>query len=464
MEQFLFAIVVLLILVATSIKVANIWLKSFIFVLLGVGTVAYLWIFQGELGHHNVHHTFAVDYPQFIFLPLMTVLVASLKLFELKVDEENPPKLGWFLWLVLPIVGNFLTTWAVVPIILSLTPYLRKKFPKQWIFIAITASIFSMNFLALATLLADPPQALWAIKSAAAGKPLGFFEPFIHFWPYILITWGLYLAALWRLGVEFGPFLKSMKLKSIPRAILGIVLVGIMAYGVLELRGYEVTMLLGTTFFIGMIIARFMGKHEWHDTWHWSLETATIFIAFFSVVAFAHTGLAMVEVPNEGMIPIVILMTMFADNAAAFAGAYPQFVGQDPYMIWYNLFNSVVYGGLSVLGNGPQITLFLVIFVGKGWTKFGEIFKDWAIEAMVFAPYILTWTVGSVLITRTFAPAIGLEMDIFVQLFIGLVAFGVSSAAMNHQFHFRVFGQHGIDNTGRSQDIAIAIPKKDQKS
>lgn len=451
MEHFVFAIAILIVLVITSIKVEKITLKALIFVLLGVFASGYLLIFAGDLGYQNVHHTFLVDYPQFIFLPLMTVLVASLKFFEIEVDESKMPKLGWFLWLILPLIGNFLTTWAVVPIVLSLVPYLRKKFPEQWMYIAITASVFSMNFLALATLLADPPQALWAIKSAAMGQPLGFFEPLYHFWPYILITWGLYLAALWRLGIEFGS-LSGMKLKSMKRALMGVLFVGVMAYGVLALRGYEVTYLLGGAFFVGLVIARFMGKHEWHDSWHWSLETSTIFIAFFAVVAFAHTGLALVQVPKEGMIPIVVLMTMFADNAAAFAGAYPQFVGQEPYMVWYNLFNSVVYGGLSVLGNGPQITLFLVIFVGKKWTTFGDVFKKWAVEAMVFAPYLITWSVASVLSIRY-----GLHMDLFVQVFVGLVAFAVSSAAMSHQQNFRWFGKHGMDSSGRQINMKQVI-------
>ncbi|MEK7562809.1 MAG: hypothetical protein AAB544_00240, partial [Patescibacteria group bacterium] len=151
-----------------------------------------------------------------------------------------------------------------------------------------------------------------------------------------------------------------------------------------------------------------------------------------------------IHVGNQAMIPGVIGMTLGADNAAAFAAAYPQYEELDQvYMVWFNLFNSVVYGGLSPLGNGPQIALFLIVLVSLRTVTAKEVFVTWIREAAAFGPYLLVWTLGmSTLIEFGFKPTVA------VQLLLGLIAFAVCLQFMDIQ---RLFRAHVDDpENGRS--------------
>jgi hypothetical protein len=397
MIDFVLAAVVLAVIVGVSLKVGSLVRKLAVFLALGGATAAYLWLAEGEFGLGILHDVFAVDYVQFVGIPLVTVMIASLRLFGQRLPANL--RIGWFLWLVIPLVGNVATTWAVTPVTLSLIPHLKREYPERWVLITIAVFTFSANFLAMATLLADPPQSYWAIKAAAAGEPLGFFFPFVHFWPYLLFTWVLYGFVLRHLGARFGT--PWATLRFVPahwgKFLLGLSFAAAIGLALMLATGYGVAAILGVAFLAGLILGRFaFGKQEWHDTKHWTTETAATFVAFFSVVALAHAGMHHVTLPDEGMIAAVILMTLGADNAAAFAAGYQQFLGhpQDA-MVWYNLFNAIAYGGLSPLGNGPQITLFLIILVGMRHLSTKTVFGEWMRLALVLGPYLLVWTVGA---------------------------------------------------------------------
>ena len=438
------ALVVLTTIVFTSLKIESFVGSIAIYVSLGVATCLFVYNVAGSIGLHVLDEVFKVDYVQFITIPLATVLIASLGLFEIRVKDNA--KLGWFLFLVCPIVGNFATTWSLVPIGLSLMPVLRERYPDKWLRVMIGMCIFSMNMLALATLAADPPQAYWAVKAALLGKPLGFFFPFKQFWPYLIVTWALYAITLKRFGIEFGSLKNLARVlpKSWFKFTLGVVIAVCVGYSVSELVGYQITWFLGTVCTIAAVMSVFFGHEARHHTLHWGLETVTIFIAFFSVVALAHLGLHYLDIPNQGMIVAVIGLTLGADNAAAFAAAYPQFAQlPEQYQVWYNLLPSVTCGGLSPLGNGPQIALFLIVFVGLKGTTAKEVFITWFKEAMAFGPYLLIWILGpTCLIEMGYTPTVA------VQFFIGLVAI---VAALQFMDITRLFRSH-IDDEGDSAD------------
>ncbi|OGJ54874.1 hypothetical protein A3D11_00765 [Candidatus Peribacteria bacterium RIFCSPHIGHO2_02_FULL_49_16] len=423
------AVVVLGVIVSTSLFIEQLWKKVLIFLGVGALTAGGLWAFGGDSAHHVIHHVYVVDYPQFIFIPLATVIIASLGLFI--VRAKDGAGLGWFLLVACPIAANFATTWAMVPIGLSLMPVLKRQYPNRWCRILVATCIFSMNMLALGTLAADPPQAMWAVKAAVKGEPLSFFFPLTQFWPFMMVTWMVYYVALRRFGVRFGSpqNLFAILPANWLKAAYGLLIAACLAIALTKLRGYEVTMFLGGVCAIGVMSSFFFGHAARHDTIHWCIECAAIFIAFFAVVCLAHTGLHDVHISDQGMIIPVIGMTLGADNAAAFAAAYPMYEQMDQvYQTWFNLFNSVVYGGLSPLGNGPQITLFLIILVALKQTTSKEVFVIWFREAAAFGPYLLVWTLGmSTLIVYGFAPIIS------IQLLIGIVGAIVCFECMDIQ-------------------------------
>jgi hypothetical protein len=444
MLELCLAVATLVVIVLASMFVQSLWAKVCIFLGLGVATCGFLWT-QGEHAQHVVKEVFMVDYAQFIMIPVATVLIACLGLFALRAEpgQDGKVRLGWFLWLACPFIGNFATTWALVPAGLSLAIVLKKTYPDRWFRILIAVCAFSMNFLALGTLAADPPQAYWAVKAGVEGKPLGFFFPATQFWPYIVFTMGVYFVALRRFGVEFGHIrnLWCVRPASVAKTLYGFVIAGCVIVSVTLLTGYEVTWFLGGVCVIVALSAFvFFGSHERHQTVHWTTETVTIFVAFFSVVALAHAGLHHMEIPNQGMTGVVIGLTLFADNAAAFAAGYEQFkAAPEVYQVWYNLFNAVTYGGLSPLGNGPQIALFLIVLVHMKYTNAKEVFVVWFREACVFAPYLLVWTVGmTTLVELGFKPVLG------AQILAGIIGMAVCFQFMDLQ---RMFRAH-VDDEG----------------
>lgn len=434
------SVVYLAVIVYAALKVEDIKYKVGIFLTLGVVCAAVMYAVGGSKGHHHFEFVFFVDYPQFIMIPLATVMIASLNLFGLFLKKDaSEVKLGWFLWVVCPLLGNFATTWALVPIGLSLYPVLLKKFPtkKQWLFVLMTVCIFSMNMLALATLAADPPQAFWAVKAALAGKSLGFFFPLTKFWPYLIVTWMLYGLSLKRLGIRFGSISELWNIVPENRGkfAYGAAIAIAVGASITFLVGYSITFVLGAVSLIAFASSlwkKVFKGHEFHNSWHWGGETVFVFVAFFSIVAFMHTALEFVEISKMGMVAVIIKMTLFADNAAAFAAGYEYFVDKpQQYQLWYNLFNSVVYGSLSPLGNGPQIVLFLVILCGMGVLTAGDVFKTWFRVACVYAPYLLVWTLSTMIVIEW-----GHEVGPAVQFLIGIVAFMVCSESMDLHSEF----------------------------
>ncbi len=435
MFEFLAAAFVLVVIVATSMYVEALWKKVFVFLSLGILVGAALWN-NGDHGSVILYDVFAVDYVQFVGIPVATVLIACLGLFSLRARDEQGIKLGWFLWLACPFIANVATTWALVPAGLSLAAVLRATYPDRWFRILIAVCAFSMNFLALGTLAADPPQAYWAVKAANHGESLGFFYPLGKFWVYLGLTMAVYYVTLRRFGVEFG---HPANLLAVRPAHWGKMLYGIgialcVILAVTLLKGYEVSVFLGVVcLIVGVSAFLFFGEEERQQTLHWTVETMAIFIAFFSVVALAHAGLHHLRLTNQGMMGVVIGMTLFADNAAAFAAGYPQFSSQgEMHLVWYNLFNSVTYGGISPLGNGPQIALFLIVLVHRKDTNPREVFVTWFKEACVFAPYLLVWSLGlTCLIEFGFPPTAP------AQMLVGLVAMTVCFQFMDLQRLFR---------------------------
>lgn len=427
------------VIIYASLAIESLGKKVGIFLGMGFLTCVFL-ATQGEVAHHVLHHVFVVDYFQFIGVPLCTVLIASLMLLSLKDAEFNP---GWFMWGTSVLIANLATTWAIVPLALGLIPTLKKHHPKNWIIVLIVYCIFTMNFLAKGTVLADPPQGYWAVQLANQGTPMAFFFPLSVFWFDMIGTWLLYGFVLYRLGVRFGRFsLKALVPPFENWKNVGVAGVIVLAIGIslLFLSGYQITAALGVTFFAFFFYSFKKGHDIKHNTIHWSVETATIFIAFFSVVAFIHTGLQAVEVSDELLVAAVVALTLGADNAAAFAAAYPQYEGREIIQSWYNLYPSISFGGLSPLGNGPQIALFLVILTAKKMVTAGQVFREWFKVAWVFAPYLLCWTLSAIVsiqLTGDFA--------ISKQILCWLVAFGLARIAMNEEQS--VF-KHGPLHTG----------------
>lgn len=432
MVYLMLASLVLVAIVFTSLKVEDIKKKLAVFLALGGSAAGLLWM-QGENERHVVQEVYLVDYAQFIPIPVATVLIACLGLFALNVRRGT--QLGWFLLVACPFIGNFATTWALVPAGLSLAVILQRVYPDRWFRILIAVCAFSMNFLALGTLTADPPQSYWAVKSANEGKPLAFFYTFTIFWPYIALTMCVYYVTLRRFAVGFGSPLNIFGIRpsSIPRFLYGCAIAGCVIIAVTQFQGYGVTMFLGSVCVIVALSSLLFGHEERHATVHWVAETMAVFVAFFGVVALAHAGLHHLHMPNQGMTGVVVIMTLFADNAAAFAAGYPQFKELPAhYQLWYNLFNAVTYGGISPLGNGPQIALFLIILVNRKMTTSSEVFVVWFKEACVFMPYLLVWTLGTTcLIELGFIPSHAF------QLLVGLIAMAVCFQFMDLQRLFR---------------------------
>jgi len=241
----------------------------------------------------------------------------------------------------------------------------------------------------------------------------------------------LYYISLKRLGTEFGNIyleLKTIRPKSWLKILYGSVLALCISIAITFLREFQITIFLGSVFLITLISSLFFSKEARHHTIHWSIETAVIFLAFFSVVSFAHLGLHHTDIPPDQLYWAVIAMTLGADNAAAFAAAYPVYEKLGMTMqLWFNLFPSVVYGGLSPLGNGPQIVTFLVILVAAKVVTSAQVFKGWLIEAWVFAPYLLLWQVG----TTMWISYTGLEPPFGLQLLIGMVGIVVCMEMMD---------------------------------
>ena len=396
---FVLAVLVLSIILASSLSELSLIWKGAIFLSLGGLTYWWISIFGGESGAQILHHVFIADYPQFIGIPLISVLIASMNLLKLKVDEHFKP--GWFLLVTVPVVGNFATTWAMIPIAVSLYPVLKAQFGSWCWAVMITAFLFGGNILAMGTVLADPPQAYWAIQLANQGTPMPFFYPFSKFWIFLMFAFGVYALMLRYLGVQFGnPTLARLvpKPESWLKVLLAAILCGCIAFSLLYLKGYQITGVLLVVFFLGLAISLFMGKEVKHNTIHWSIETTAIFVAFFSVVTFMHMVFHIVEVPNSVIAGMVILLTAMADNAAAFAAGYPVFAGNEYLMLWYNLFPSVTFGSSTPLGNGPQIVAFLVIFVHMGVISAKRVFIEWFKVAWVIIPFIGTWVIGAMIL------------------------------------------------------------------
>lgn len=411
----------LALIVYTSLKVENIGAKAATFLALGAFTYSLLYFSGGASG--VLHHVYHIDYPQFIMIPALTVLIASMNLLKLEVGDNFKP--GWFMWITVPIIGNFATTWALVPIAVSLFPILKKRHPDSYWTKMILMFIFGANILALGTVLADPPQAYWAVQLGNVGTPMAFFYTGSKFWLFMIMTWVVYGGMLKYIGVEFGEFNREAiipKFESMFNLGLAVVLCACLAFALLALQGYQITLFLGIVFVCTFIYAMKQGHEVKHNTIHWCVETFTIFIAFFSVVAFMHVLLENVEIADEGMVGAVMVLTWMADNAAAFAAGYPQFVNNEALMLWYNLFPSVTQGSMSPLGNGPQIVAFLVIFVAMKEITAGQVFKEWFKVCWIFAPYLFTWTFEAMDHSG--------QMGIATQLAIGLKAAAVSFAFM----------------------------------
>lgn len=424
----LVALAILVVIVFTSLKIESLKGKVLIFLGLFAVSMTYLWT-DSEETREVARHVFLVDYPQFIMVPLVAIAIAGLDLFKIEVPKTT--KIGWLLFLIFPLAGNFGTTWAVVPLLLSIYHVLKSRNEERWLLILITVAIFSMNMLALATTAADPPQSYLAVKFGQMGQTLNYFFPITKFWLYMSFTAVLYYIALKRLGVEFGNIwleLTTIRPQSWLKILYGSVLALCVSIAITFLREFQITIFLGSVFLIALISSLFFSKEARDHTIHWSIETAAIFLAFFSVVSFAHLGLHHTNIPPDQLYWAVIAMTLGADNAAAFAAAYPVYEKLGMTMqLWFNLFPSVVYGGLSPLGNGPQIVTFLVILVAAKVVTSAQVFKGWLIEAWVFAPYLLLWQVG----TTIWINYTGLEPPFGLQLLIGIVGIVVCMEMMD---------------------------------
>jgi hypothetical protein len=424
------AFLIVVVIVLATLFVHTLWKKAALFLSIGAATAGGMHFFIGETSHEVLHHVFLVDYPQFIFIPLVTVLIASLGLLSLKARVKNP-NIGWFLLIICPLVGNFMTTWGVMPIGLSLAYILKQTYPKRWLSILMTMAIFCMNFMALGTLSADPPQALLAVKADPEVLQLDFFWTFRQFWVFLGVTWVLYGYALKKQGVKFGHIrnLVAYVPTSWPKALYGVVLAALIAFAITELTGgYTITWFLGGVFLLGAISSIFFGKTARHQTLEWCGENVLIFVAFFSAVALAMTGIqSLGEIPLLATKSIDTLMTWFADNAAAFAAVYDTYNTQgELYLVWCGLFDSVTQGGVSPLGNGPQIGLFLIILVSLGMTTVKEVFVTWFKESIVYLPYLIVWSLGSANMVEHQG-----EFPVMVQLLLGIIALGVSLAFMS---------------------------------
>lgn len=418
--------VALLLTLYGALAIESLLKKILLFAVIGGITAGFIY---GTGGASDVLvHVYVVDYIQFIPIPALTLLIASMGLVIFSVKDDFKP--GWFLLIMVPLIGNFMTTWVMVPVSLSLYPVMRKRYPSSWLLKMIVSFIFGGNMLALLTVLADPPQAYWAVQLAKLGLPMGFFYTGSKLWIFVIFTWLLYWTTLKKLGVEFGKLnLKALlpPLKSKWKGLGAVVLCGTLAFALLELKGYEVTVFLGTVFIVGFIAAMFMGHEVRHRTIHWSVETFAIFIAFFSVVAWFHTALKGMTIADETMTLFALILTVMADNAAAFAAAYPQFagLGNEDLMIWFALLPTVAAGSLTPPGNGPQIIFFLVVLVSICATTAKQVFIEWLKVSWTFTPYLSVWIFGAHTIF-----ALGGEMTWFIQILLGTIAMTTSVAAL----------------------------------
>jgi len=252
--------------------------------------------------------------------------------------------------------------------------------------------------------------------------------------------------------VRFGSIKNLLKIRPANpyKMVYGLAIVGALIFAITGLshfndqffHDYNITAFLGAVTVITLLstLLPYFSKHDKHNLLHWSAETATIFVAFFTVVAFAHLGLHDMELPPQIMTLAVMGLTMTADNAAAFAAGYPVFAGlglpdqiYPIFQSWFNLFNSVTYGGLSPIGNGPQIVLYLVILAGMKLVTPGQVFKTWLQEAWVYGPYLLIWTLSM----TTFLLLFEIKPTWPIMVIIGLVAIGLANESMDIQKSFR---------------------------
>lgn len=449
------ALLILCVIVVTSLKVHSLVGKVGIFLAIFALTFGFLWSHSPET-FEVARHVFIVDYPQFIFIPLVAIAIAGLNLFQLNVPPAT--KLGWLFLLVFPLAGNFATTWAVVPLAISIYPILKKRNPDRWLLVLLTVSIFSMNTLALMTTAADPPQSLLAVKEGQKGQNLDYFFPLTYFWPYLLGTWLMFAYALTRLGEQYGnPWkeLKSIRPASWAKLIYGGFIALAIWFAITQLREYQITIFLASVFGVVLISSFFFGGNEREHTMHWSLETVTIFLAFFSVVAFAHLGLHQVHISPNHLYIAVIGMTLGADNAAAFAAAYPVYesLGMEK-QVWYNLFPSVVFGGLSPLGNGPQIITFLVVLPMLKAVTTKEVFRGWLTEAWVFAPYLVFWQLAT---TTLIEYGFSLKWNLLCLIAIPAVFICFESMDITKKFSQTLYGKNNGGNNGEIKDLTKSV-------
>src|SRR5687768_12125687 len=127
MSHLALALATLACIVWASLCVGELWKKGAIFLGLGVANVLLL----VQAGYANeAWEVYGVEFAQFIPIPVCAVLAAGLGLFGVVVRDKSVA-LGWFLFLACPIIGNFGTTWSLVPVVLSLVPVLRSAYPDR---------------------------------------------------------------------------------------------------------------------------------------------------------------------------------------------------------------------------------------------------------------------------------------------------------------------------------------------
>ncbi|HMR55258.1 MAG TPA: hypothetical protein PKD34_01540, partial [Candidatus Doudnabacteria bacterium] len=257
MQFLLIAFAILLVIVITSLRIESLKGKVLIFFGVFAGSMGYLWTASEET-REIARHVFLIDYPQFIMVPLVAIAIAGLNLFQIEVPKTT--KIGWLLFLVFPLAGNFGTTWAVVPLLLSIYHVLKNRNEERWLLILITVAIFSMNMMALATTAADPPQSYLAVKFGQMGQTLNYFFPFTKFWLYMSFTAVLYYIALKRLGVEFGNIwleLTTIRPQSWLKILYGGALALCVSIAITFLREFQITIFLGSVFLIALISSLF---------------------------------------------------------------------------------------------------------------------------------------------------------------------------------------------------------------
>jgi hypothetical protein len=436
----------------SSIKVESLSKKVWIYLTLGGLASAIVTAYGGSAGWEMVRLIYLKEYLQFIPIPWATVLLAAAGLFQLK-ELPKSVRLGWFVAVVFAILGNFGTTWIIVPMGLAIVETLRLQFPPEqygmrWKEVLILISAFSMNILAVLTLLADPPQALWAVMEKSHGIELSFFEPGLYFFPYFLITLVFYIWRLRAAGVEFmgvkgirrmmrpengegtlRAFLNNnpFKFQSLAKVALGVLIVWLIAHTVTVLEGYEITSFLGTVCLILFGYGYFSGNHHIkEETKHWTAELLAVFVAFFSVALLFLMGLQHMSLGEVPMAGLTVLLTWFADNAIAFFAGYFHFSEAGVlFVVYIGLFLSIVFGGTSPFGNGTQITLFLVILSNRyEEVTVASVIKSWVKTTWYIIPYLLVWAIGFIMLLLHWEVR-DTQTMLAAQLPIGLIAFVV---------------------------------------